>query len=1145
MATFNEIFNQRFGKDLPKFNPITNVNVEARMSNDQRAFRLAAILAADAEYKKNQAKQQGGPVPTNLTGKAGDNEQVISDNSGFSITNPLKAAGSGLLDVATTGLDLISRPAYSVFEGMRRGAEVYSDTDGFMESPDTIGKALIGAGEGLWEGLSGQKKTGFGEVVEEVVPDAPLNLKRALGFVGEIGLDPLNYVGVGLAGKAGKGVKGVDEIKALYKGIARQAADDIGMTRFLDKKVATSVVDDLGRKISPNLPQAKTYLDDVVDKAFDDTVLELEKGLAGGRILGGELLPATVSTKVTDSMRNLYYKDFDAGFATLLRHASGEAPLTSKQLQTLFNGKLKNFEKTILDTYAAETKKRFGSLEDLFTYRKTKELSPLRQDEILERAAVKFKSESDKIFTQLQDDIFKKLEGEFYNAPAIKVLGRDVASFDRIGRNYAKLREAKFSGKASKGLSYGKTFPGRTALMNQRLRSVGIKKYEEFHQEVKKVAQTLTKDERKQIHKAILNGTDFTDPRLQTAKEFVQEQYALMWNEEIAAGVHKLDPNKPFHNFADNYVYLYHRKNKGNAVNELRKRLKTSVRESQHLPDDALDLAKQKGLAPVEDAFEALLLRQIKSNRDLSRSLFMEDLLDHYGIKANRLSDNSARDLVKIGDQLPDHLRRQLGKGDQWYLPSDIKTIYDDYVDIISLGSSEEAAALLKVYDKLTRMFKASATLPYPGFHIRNSLGDIFMSSLDGVKFRDYAILNRARLEARAGKEALIHGFGDEAFDYNTVHDLFLKNAASGNFMSVDLGRTDELIAQVSPNRALDAVRRGSEYRENFFREAHFIRALKDEYPAALRKARNKEVALRNAAEAATYRVNKSLFDYGALTKIERNVLRRAIPFYTYSRKSMPTLMEAMLLNPKNLSRANRWLIDEEARGTSTNFNDMLVPQYAREIGYMQLTDEAEPWTLGAGFLPTSVARDNLNFSSPQGFGQNILQNLNPYLKMPAELAFNRTAFDNREITSTSDYLVGAMAPPVGPIADLSNLAGGPNLSNIPGLGRVTGETSKDPAEVLLSNRFLLGLPFDKIKENQQAAALYTMTADVKRELSKVDDKIKDNGLSIYVSQRKEGTSFRVRDDETGQVLFESLDAKATADFALKANNAKSRFRNG
>jgi hypothetical protein len=43
-----------------------------------------------------------------------------------------------------------------------------------------------------------------------------------------------------------------------------------------------------------------------------------------------------------------------------------------------------------------------------------------------------------------------------------------------------------------------------------------------------------------------------------------------------------------------------------------------------------MERAAHMGLKPVDNAFEALLLRKMKSSRDLTRAYFLKDLTDNY-----------------------------------------------------------------------------------------------------------------------------------------------------------------------------------------------------------------------------------------------------------------------------------------------------------------------------------------------------------------------------------------------------------------------------------------------------------------------------------------------------------------------------------
>jgi hypothetical protein len=52
--------------------------------------------------------------------------------------------------------------------------------------------------------------------------------------------------------------------------------------------------------------------------------------------------------------------------------------------------------------------------------------------------------------------------------------------------------------------------------------------------------------------------------------------------------------------------------------------------------------------------------------------------------------------------------------------------------------------------------------------------------------------------------------------------------------------------------------------------------------------------------------------------------------------------------------------------------------------------------------------------------------------------------------------------------------------------------------------------------------------------LSKINKKLADNEMKIYLSGRKDGASYRVKDTLTDKVLFESEDPKKVVEWAQK-----------
>ena len=1047
--TFNQRLGSRTGKPIKAPSPIVfEQNKEASELLRKRKMLMDVLSQRANERQSKSGSTDSGesfePVFGNLTQPAVDlitdnpAEEIKGGGGGFwdnPVTNALgnaasKAAGvpsaSDLLDVGSRALDIISRPAYGAFEGLKEASESLNEGQSPVGSIDDV----IG---GVWSGLSGQEKTGFGEFIEEnanrdnfslpgwTYAAAPLLAfgeglnndetpewlnkwgKRGLGLSGELLLDPLNYVGVGLVGKVGKGANYTSDA---FKAMTRSKVDDaiseilpdvksILNTRKLE--VIPNAVGPKGGKLTANR-NAYDRIGDLTDDIIDRTMLQVNprgKSQAAGRVLGGEIGPAAISSNVAEGLRKETFSAFDNHLAEFTEHMLGTGTrMSTQRIKTLRRSDkfFDNFIEELTKISNVRRSKNKIKSEDIFDALEDSlnrgGISPRTARNRINVAASNTKNSLEDSFREVQEKLYKELSGEIYNAPGIRV-GRNVKSvpgLDRLGRAYSGVRANKLSGDAAKGFSTARAMPGRTGLMNQRLRSLGIRKYEQFHETVNAVAKDITPNEAKQITENILKDIPFTDPRLEKARLFIKDEYKRMYNEELDAGVRSLSSSP----MADNYVYNFYKKGKRSEVTRFKDRARSATRANNRIPESVVKEAKEQGLKPEEDAFRALLMRQMKSNRKLSNSWLTRDLLDHYGVKANRLGrdEAKARKLNRMSRNLTEDIKQEMKEGDEWFLPDDIHDVYQAFQKMNTMGYNQDTAALVRTIDKLTRMFKSSATVYYPGFHIRNSIGDIFMSHLDGVRAHDYQWLmdfKNRDVRLRRGRQG--PGFartkiGDREFSYEELKDIFRKNASSGGFYNTDLG-TEQIFSKVKPNRINQGIRGLSENREDFFRMSHFMKAFKEEYPNALKQTKNADQALKNAIETSTYRVNKSLFDYGALTPFEKTFMRRAIPFYTYQRKVMPTLIESLLLKPQQLAKTNRMFLDSNRPGD--NFDDMLLADYQREYGYAKLNDEDEPWILGAQFLPTNSLLELGNFKDSGEWLRNIGSQGNPLWKAPGE----------------------------------------------------------------------------------------------------------------------------------------------------------------
>lgn len=104
-------------------------------------------------------------------------------------------------------------PGKAVFDILSRGNYASADVAKAAAKGD-----VTGIPNAFWQGLSGQDKSTYADVINQVDPNAPPWVKGGLGLAGDIALDPTTYIGGGLIsklGKLGKAGKAAEAGKAL------------------------------------------------------------------------------------------------------------------------------------------------------------------------------------------------------------------------------------------------------------------------------------------------------------------------------------------------------------------------------------------------------------------------------------------------------------------------------------------------------------------------------------------------------------------------------------------------------------------------------------------------------------------------------------------------------------------------------------------------------------------------------------------------------------------------------------------------------------------------------------------------------------------------------------------------------------------
>lgn len=289
----------------------------------------------------------------------------------------------------------------------------------------------------------------------------------------------------------------------------------------------------------------------------------------------------------------------------------------------------------------------------------------------------------------------------------------------------------------------------------------------------------------------------------------------------------------------------------------------------------------------------------------------------------------------------------------------------------------EELNKALKVFDSVQNWWKAQS-LVGPSYHTRNFVGNMWNNYLAGVvdpnlykeagklqmggkvEFTDDAgrMWNNERL-MKAAKQSGVINDGWYAKDIDVALSSEM-GGASWNPMKQNFGL-------FKANRAL-----GSAF-ENNARLAHFIKEIKE------------GATLDNAAAS----VKKYLFDYGDLTDIEKGLLKRVMPFYTWTRKNIPLQLKSLVTKPGKVAVVPK--VTKGVESFSEKPDEQYLGDYIKNNVGVRVGNDAKGNTLYflmGNWLPAAQAIDFL--SQPI---ENFVQSVSPFIKTPVETWANRSTY--------------------------------------------------------------------------------------------------------------------------------------------------------
>lgn len=357
--------------------------------------------------------------------------------------------------------------------------------------------------------------------------------------------------------------------------------------------------------------------------------------------------------------------------------------------------------------------------------------------------------------------------------------------------------------------------------------------------------------------------------------------------------------------------------------------------------------------------------------------------------------------------------------------------------------SDEPTRIFLRAFDKLQNIYKASVTSVFPAFNGRNAISNVFQNFLDigyqsvnpKMHFQSIKLLFWNEKAKQLAKIA--EGTGDEAVkakkllakllskkvakdrfgDWWTFGELrqLIKNnrVAFGSeflgFMDIDIPLSEKIGKLSKTSLAKKVAKKTLPISQEFipFKVGRRVANLIEEQARLVNFLANLEKT--GDPVLAAKRVKMFLFDYRNLTPFEKNVLRRLIPFYTWTRKNLELQVRALLTVPGRVAIETKLLktLGDVISGNAqlTKKEEELLPSWIKSgIGILAKKNGETLTILGSLQTP---------FEQPFQFFQanQLLGSISPLIKLPIELATGYSWFYGKPLSEITNAAAFVHAP--------------------------------------------------------------------------------------------------------------------------------------
>jgi len=342
--------------------------------------------------------------------------------------------------------------------------------------------------------------------------------------------------------------------------------------------------------------------------------------------------------------------------------------------------------------------------------------------------------------------------------------------------------------------------------------------------------------------------------------------------------------------------------------------------------------AKANGFEFDPNVFSAWATRTVENTRAYAGAQFMKSMVKTFGKMADEPGAEGYVPINLSGIKRAGHaLDAELGQQFNQYVfhPVVAKRMSEAVTGLIN---DEATKDFFKAYDKVQGLWKASVTSMFPMFHGRNAIGNVFLHMMDlGLHSLNPILHGSAAsmvaIDRKVGRlEEVAYGIGEAADKAKEeLHDLLGKKVFTdatgtewsfgelretmrrkniafthGNIGPLDID-PEERLGKLFPeqeSKTKRMLRKTVPLTQDFkgFEIGRDVGTLIEEQARVLDFMANLKAT--GDPTLAAMRTKMFLFDYKNLTAFEKNVMRRLLPFYTFTRKNLEAQVRTLMTTP-------------------------------------------------------------------------------------------------------------------------------------------------------------------------------------------------------------------------------------------------------